>query len=108
MHPKPRQNFHHRLLACHWAIDARLVLPLLDKFLTYFVAEVEGKSQPLEELKWGDEIKRLPPALIEALDEKYRSSDRIESQADPSTAEDPSVHVPVSFFVLVLWRYLWS
>jgi hypothetical protein len=68
---------------------------LLDKFLEFFVAEVEGKSQPLDGLKWGDETKRLPPALIEALAEKYTSQSV--SQAEPPMAEQPAPPVPVSF-----------
>ena len=62
-----------RLLATHWAIDAHLSLPLLDKFLEFFVAELEGKAPEVDGLNWGEETKRLPPALIEAVAEPYRS-----------------------------------
>jgi hypothetical protein len=77
-----------RLLATHWAIDAHLSLPLLDKFLEFFVAEVEGKAPEVDELKWGDETKRLPPALIEAVAEPYRAEMR-PLETDQSTAPLP-------------------
>jgi hypothetical protein len=84
------------LLASHWAIDAHLILPLLNKFLEYFVAEVEGEAGRVEELKWGVETKRLPPALIEVVSEKYRRNTlQSGSQAEPSVAEQPVASAPV-------------
>jgi hypothetical protein len=74
-----------RLLAAHWVIDGHLSLPLLDKFIEYFVAEVEGKAEHVDELKWGEETKRLPPALVEAVAEKYRIK-----PAEPPVAAQPA------------------
>ena len=59
----------------------------MDKFFEFFVAEVEGKAPEVDELQWGDETKRLPPALVEAVAEPYRSEVRpLETQ---STAPPP-------------------
>jgi hypothetical protein len=57
----------------------------LDKFFHFFAEELEGKAQPLYELKWGDETKRLPPALVEVVAEKYRAQPEpvVESSAAP-------------------------
>jgi len=82
-----------RLLAPHWVIDGHLALPLLDKFIEYFVAELEGKAQRLDELAWGDETKRLPPALVEAIADKYREN--VVPQTGPPAAEQPATSVPV-------------
>jgi len=60
-----------RFLTPHWVIDAHLALPLLDKFFEFFVLELEGKAQQVNKLKWGDEMKRLLPTLVEAVAEKY-------------------------------------
>ena len=92
----PRADFNIlagllRLLATHWAINAHLVLPLLDKFFEYFVAEVEGRTQHVDELKWGDETKRLPPALAEVIAEKYRQNPK-----QPVSQMGPPVEQPVA------------
>jgi hypothetical protein len=84
-----------RLLAAHWAIDGHLSLPLLDKFIEFFVEEVEGKAPHVDELKWGDETKRLPPALVEAISEKHRQNPgQTVSQPNP---EQAAASVPVRF-----------
>jgi hypothetical protein len=80
------------LSAVHWAIDAHLSLPLINKFLEYFVAEIEGKAQPVDELTWGEETRRLPPALVEAVGEKYR----LNPSKSASQVEQPAAPGPVS------------
>jgi hypothetical protein len=84
-----------RLSAAHWVIDAHLALPLLDKFIEFFVAEIEGKARRVDEVQWGDETKRLPPALVEVIAEKYRASPS--PQSEPQIAEQLAAPVPVSF-----------
>jgi hypothetical protein len=61
--------------------------------MEFFVAEVEGKAQRVDELKWGDETKRLPPALVEAVAEKYRVEPG--SQSELQAAEKPATSAPV-------------
>jgi hypothetical protein len=63
----------------------------MDKFFDFFAAELEGKARPLDDLKWGEETKRLPPSLAAAVAEKYRV------QPEP-VAEPPAV--PVHFALL--------
>jgi len=82
-----------RFLTPHWVIDAYLVPSLLDKFFEFLVAEVEGKAQGVDGLKWGDETKRLPPALVEAVADKYRGT----VGQSVSEAEPPPAFVPVRF-----------
>jgi hypothetical protein len=67
----------------------------LDKFLEFFIAEIEGKAQRVDELQWGDETKRLPPALVEAIAEKYRAKPG--SQSEPQVAEQSATPAPVRF-----------
>jgi hypothetical protein len=93
--PGPEGRLHFMLQAPHWVIDGHLSLPLLDKFLEYFVAEVEGKAERVDGLKWGDETRRLPPALIEAISEKYRGNHA--SPAESPVAEQPATSVPSLF-----------
>jgi hypothetical protein len=82
-----------RFLTPHWVIDAHLVPSLLDKFFEFLVAEVEGKAQGVDGLKWGDETKRLPPALVEVVADKYRGN----VGQSVSEAEPPAAFVPVRF-----------
>jgi len=91
--PGPEGRLHLMLLAPHWVIDAHLFFQLLDKYLEYFVAEVEGKAERVDGLKWGDETKRLPPALIEAISDKYCGNPKAETPA----AEKPARSVPSLF-----------
>jgi hypothetical protein len=83
------------LSAAHWVIDGHLSLSLLDKFLEYFVEEVKGKAERVTELKWGDETRRLPPALVEAISEKYRGDHA--SQAESAATEQPVTSALVRF-----------
>jgi hypothetical protein len=72
------------------------VLPLLDKFFEYFVAEVEGRARHVDELKWGDETKRLPPALTEVIAEKYHRNAKQPVSQTELPVEQPAA-VPVRF-----------
>lgn len=58
-------------MATHWAIDGHLGLELLDKFFEYLAAELEGKAENVKDLKWGDEIAQLPPAISSVIAPEY-------------------------------------
>ncbi|KIY45682.1 hypothetical protein FISHEDRAFT_76236 [Fistulina hepatica ATCC 64428] len=50
------------ITAGHHVIDGRISLALLDELLVHFDAVLRGAAIPLEEIAWGEEITRLPPA----------------------------------------------
>lgn len=74
----------NRLIAAHWAVDGAFALSLFDKFFEFLIAELEGTAQPLEDLTWGEETARLPPALVEAIDK----STLFDAEPDDCTGQD--------------------
>jgi len=52
----------------HWIADARGFIPTMNIFLEFLEAEVNGTGQSIAKIPWGQEIQRLPPAIITALD----------------------------------------
>ena len=61
---------HQSFSLSHFVIDARGGLHILDKFLGILNDVINGVPPPSSPaLRWGDEVSRLPPHAIEALDE---------------------------------------
>jgi hypothetical protein len=43
----------------HWVIDGHLSLPLLNKFLEYFAAELEGKAERVDGARYARQLETL-------------------------------------------------
>lgn len=44
----------------------------MDKFVEYLSAELQGKTNDIEKIAWGEEIVQLPPSILMAIAPPYR------------------------------------
>ncbi|KZP09123.1 hypothetical protein FIBSPDRAFT_938641 [Athelia psychrophila] len=68
----PGGNIQLMFSGVHWASDGHLALDILDKLSEYLAVELEGKSNNIEELPWGEEIPQLPPSIFAVISPEYR------------------------------------
>lgn len=85
------------LIFAHNSTDGRNSFATMDLLLHFLKDALEGKAKLISELKWGDEVSRLPPpgAFIPALAETGSPPDLSEALAPPkSEAKEPEVAPP--------------
>ncbi|KII84544.1 hypothetical protein PLICRDRAFT_57529 [Plicaturopsis crispa FD-325 SS-3] len=94
LHASPLGNgWQFSLIASHNNIDGRNGFAILDLFLEFLTAVIEKKAKAVADLKWGDEVKRLPPpgAFIKTLVEtgKPPAYEKITPVVPPTPAPAP-------------------
>ncbi|KAF5374193.1 hypothetical protein D9758_004592 [Tetrapyrgos nigripes] len=52
------------LTAPHWVTDGRGILPVFDQFFKCLQAQFDGSAPPVNSIRWGEEVIRLPPTGV--------------------------------------------
>ncbi|KAF9558970.1 hypothetical protein CPC08DRAFT_724185 [Agrocybe pediades] len=66
--------------ACHWLIDARGLLTVMDLLFKNLQLEMQGSADPISSLNWGQEVVRLPSANVQAIGQAAQETDEASQQ----------------------------